>query len=82
MWKAHSVWEKERGIMIMLDPLLAKTAFGARGFQNRMYRNTCGKNLTRTIGEWKNCLSYSSDVRGKFCIRQNIWNFQMIRKNP
>lgn len=68
LWSAKNVESafglgKERGIMIMLDPLLAKQ-LSAQGISKQDVQEYMWKNLTRTIGEWKNCLSYSSDVRG------------------
>lgn len=68
LWSAKNVDSafglgKERGILIMLDPLLAKQ-LSAQGISKEDVQEYMWKNLTRTIGEWKNCLSYSSDLRG------------------
>lgn len=68
LWSAKNVESafglgKERGIMILLDPLLAKQ-LAARGIKKQDIQEYMWKNLTRTVAEWKNCLSYSSDVRG------------------
>lgn len=68
LWSAQNVDSafglgKERGIMILLDPLLAKqlndNGIGKKDIKEYMWRN-----LTRTVDEWKNNLSYSVDIRG------------------
>lgn len=68
LWSAKNVDSafglgKERGILIMMDPLLAKQ-LSAQGISKADVQEYMWKNLTRTMGEWRNCLSYSSDLRG------------------
>ena len=68
LWSAQNVDSafglgKERGIMILLDPLLAKQ-LAAQGYTKADVSEYMWKNLTRTVGEWKENLSYSVDLRG------------------
>ncbi len=68
LWSAQNVDSafglgKERGIMILVDPLLAKQ-LDAQGITKQDMCQYMWKNLTRTVAEWKENLSYSVDVRG------------------
>lgn len=86
LWSAKNVDSafglgKERGIMILLDPLLAKQ-LDAQGITKRDVSEFMWKNLTRTVGEWKENLSYSVDVRGNLYPPeyQNLPDYALIPK--
>lgn len=86
LWSAQNVDSafglgKERGIMILLDPLLAKQ-LDAQGITKRDVSEFMWKNLTRTVGEWKENLSYSVDVRGNLYPPeyQNLPDYALIPK--
>lgn len=68
LWSAQNVDSafglgKERGIMILLDPLLAKQ-LSAQGITKQEIREYMWDHLRRSVGEWKENLSYTVDVRG------------------
>lgn len=68
LWSAQNVDSafglgKERGIMILMDPLLAKQLH-AQGIEKSDVCQYMWKNLTRTVAEWKENLSYTVDLRG------------------
>lgn len=54
---------RERGILVLLDPLLA-SQLSEQGVDKKYIKQYLWENCTRTVGEWKNCLCFSSDVRG------------------
>lgn len=68
LWSAQNVDSAfglgvTRGIAVLLDPLLARQ-LDSRGIGKKDIAEYLWKNLTRTVEEWKNSLSYTVDLRG------------------
>lgn len=68
LWSAQNVDSafglgKERGIFIVIDPLLAKQ-LDAKGINKQDIKEYMWMNLRRTVAEWKESLSYTVDLRG------------------